>query len=162
MRNEEILSMLASTVGKPLRTDAFTTSGEKLSYARVLIEIYAANELKSEVWIKGPRGSRFYQKIEYEWVPLRCKHCQRFGHLENKCPLPRLRMDEKDDEDDRVIIETELAGKVVVSKVNANQKGDRMQNVNDVGDGSSGEVGFSQNSIVPETGHTKKISMKQR
>ncbi|KAL9689170.1 hypothetical protein QQ045_033604 [Rhodiola kirilowii] len=33
MRSEEILSMLASTVGKPIRTDAFTASNEKLSYA---------------------------------------------------------------------------------------------------------------------------------
>ncbi|KAL9665867.1 hypothetical protein QQ045_000188 [Rhodiola kirilowii] len=56
MRSKEILSMIASTMGKPIRTDG-------------------------DVCIKGPRGTDFIQKVEYEWLPKRCSHCQSFGHM---------------------------------------------------------------------------------
>ncbi|CAM8902498.1 unnamed protein product [Rhodiola kirilowii] len=108
MRSEEILSMIASTVGKPIRTDGFTATSEKLSYARVLIEVYASNELKKEVCIKGPRGTNYYQKIHYEWVPPRCSHCHRFGHIEKQCIFPRLSIEEEDDEDFRIGVDPEI------------------------------------------------------
>ncbi|CAM8935056.1 unnamed protein product [Rhodiola kirilowii] len=107
MRCEEILSMIASTVGKPLRTDGFTATSEKLYYARVLIEVYASKELKREVGIKRPRGTNYYQIIHYEWVPPRCSHCQRFGHLENKCTSPRLSIDEEEEDDIGIVVEPE-------------------------------------------------------
>ncbi|KAL9689452.1 hypothetical protein QQ045_009838 [Rhodiola kirilowii] len=107
MRNEEILSMLASTIGKPIRMDGFTAGSDKLSYARVLIEVYAEHEMKREVCIKGPRGTNFYQRVQYDWLPPRCEHCHRFGHEKNLCPLPRLRMDEDDEDDPRVLLDPE-------------------------------------------------------
>ncbi|CAM8935050.1 unnamed protein product [Rhodiola kirilowii] len=107
MRCEEILSMIASTVGKPLRTDGFTATSEKLYYARVLIEVYASKELKREVGIKRPRGTNYYQIIHYEWVPPRCSHCQIFGHLENKCTSPRLSIDEEEEDDIGIVVEPE-------------------------------------------------------
>ncbi|CAM8937480.1 unnamed protein product [Rhodiola kirilowii] len=107
MRCEEILSMIASTVGKPLRTDGFTATSEKLYYARVLIEVYASKELKREVGIKRPRSTNYYQIIHYEWVPPRCNHCQRFGHLENKCTSPRLSIDEEEEDDIGFVVEPE-------------------------------------------------------
>ncbi|KAL9667655.1 hypothetical protein QQ045_002018 [Rhodiola kirilowii] len=69
MRSEKILSMIASTVSKPLRTNGFPTTNEKLSYARVLIEVYASNELKREVCIKGPRGTNYYQRFTMNGYP---------------------------------------------------------------------------------------------
>ncbi|KAL9675017.1 hypothetical protein QQ045_003216 [Rhodiola kirilowii] len=110
LRSEEILNMLASTVGKPIRTDGYTASTEKLSYAKVLIEIYVANEIKKEVCIKGPRGTNFIQRIEYDWIPPICVHCQRFGHFANKCLIPRLAVECDEEKEDRIIIEPGGAG----------------------------------------------------
>ncbi|KAL9685008.1 hypothetical protein QQ045_022454 [Rhodiola kirilowii] len=93
MRNKEILSMLASTVGKHIRTVGYTANSEKLSFARVLIEVYASNEFKRELCIKGPRGVTFIQRVEYEWLPPRCSHCHSFGHLVNRCPFQQVRVD---------------------------------------------------------------------
>ncbi|CAM8933733.1 unnamed protein product [Rhodiola kirilowii] len=107
-RSEEILSMIASTVGKPVRTDGFTATSEKLAYARVLIKVYASNELKKEVCIRGPRGTNYYQKIHYEWVPPRCSHCQRFGHIDNQCIFPRLSVEDEEEEDFRIVVEPEI------------------------------------------------------
>ncbi|KAL9690587.1 hypothetical protein QQ045_010991 [Rhodiola kirilowii] len=108
MRKEPLLSKIASAIGNPIRTDGFTSCGDKLMYARVLIEVYASMEFKKSVTIQGPRGVNFVQKVEYEWRPPRCAHCQRFGHTENQCSYPRIRVtEEEEDEDDRVLIEPE-------------------------------------------------------
>ncbi|KAL9691865.1 hypothetical protein QQ045_012292 [Rhodiola kirilowii] len=110
MRNEEILSMIASTIGKPIRTDDFTVGSEKLSYARVLIEVYAVHEIKEEVCIKGPRGTNFYQRVQYDWLPPRCEHCHRFGHEGKQCPFPRPRIDEEDENDPKVLLDPDNDG----------------------------------------------------
>ncbi|KAL9690072.1 hypothetical protein QQ045_010465 [Rhodiola kirilowii] len=162
MRKEEILSMLSSKVSKPLRTDGFTAIVEKLAYARVLIEIYASNEIKSKVWIKGPRGTRFYQKIEYEWVPPRYKHCHRFGHLEAKCPLLKLRTDDDVEEEDRVLIEPEIASDAKNSDASVLKHKDEMQKINEARDVDLREAGLSQESVVPETLPSKMLVVKKR
>ncbi|KAL9687941.1 hypothetical protein QQ045_032352 [Rhodiola kirilowii] len=118
MRSKEILSMIASMVGKPIRTDGFTASSEKLSYARVLIEIYASNEFKREVCVKGPRGMNFIQRVEYDWLPPRCSHCQSFGHLMNRCPFPQVRIEGEGEADERIFIETNGVEVMEVSKEN--------------------------------------------
>ncbi|CAM8978296.1 unnamed protein product [Rhodiola kirilowii] len=47
-RKPGILSMLASSVGKPIRTNGFTLSNENVSYDRYPTEVYAGNEFKKE------------------------------------------------------------------------------------------------------------------
>ncbi|KAL9677585.1 hypothetical protein QQ045_005818 [Rhodiola kirilowii] len=66
LRRADILSLIAITVGRPLRTDGFTARNEKLMYAKVLIEVFAVNEFKKSVLIEGPNGVNFVQKIVYE------------------------------------------------------------------------------------------------
>ncbi|CAM8955815.1 unnamed protein product [Rhodiola kirilowii] len=124
MRSEEILSMLASTVGKPIRTDAFTASNENLSYARVLVEIFAANDLKTQVCIKGPRGTNYSQGIEYEWVPPRCNHCQSFGHSLKQCKLPMFCVEDGETEVvvDRVMVKPVRDSVEVATKEDASKK----------------------------------------
>ncbi|KAL9681661.1 hypothetical protein QQ045_013448 [Rhodiola kirilowii] len=104
---EKLISRLASAIGKPIRTDRFTAGKEKQMYASVLIEVFASLEFKKTVVIRGPRGINFVQKVVYEWTPQRCNYCQSFGHTEQRCKLPRLEMEDEEEMDDRVIIETE-------------------------------------------------------
>ncbi|KAL9665136.1 hypothetical protein QQ045_020547 [Rhodiola kirilowii] len=107
LRKEPLLSKIASAIGNLIKTDGFTSSGDKLMYARVLIEVYASLEFKKSVTIQGPRGVNFVQKIHYEWLPPRCSHCQRFGHSVAQCSIPRIRVEEDEKEDERMIIEPE-------------------------------------------------------
>ncbi|KAJ6814401.1 uncharacterized protein M6B38_139920 [Iris pallida] len=60
---------LASGVGKPLRADPLTAWKERLSYARIFLEISATDVLVEELEIELPSGKMFFQKVEYEWVP---------------------------------------------------------------------------------------------
>ncbi|PWA57916.1 hypothetical protein CTI12_AA380540 [Artemisia annua] len=62
----------------------------KTYYARILVEVDAAKELKSTVKIeyvdkdKNVKGSKEVL-VEYEWKPKRCSHCKVFGHGNEKC-----------------------------------------------------------------------------
>ncbi|KAL9668371.1 hypothetical protein QQ045_002752 [Rhodiola kirilowii] len=110
LRRADTLSLIASTVGRLLRIDGFTARNEKLMYARVLIEVFATNEFKKSVVIEGPNGVNFFQKIMYEWTPPRCSHYQSFGHSIQMCRLPRISMEDGEDENDKVLLEPGVDG----------------------------------------------------
>lgn len=76
----ETLSKIASRLGKPLFADACTAKQKRLSYARVLVEMNITQNLPKEVEIVDPAGRTFVQNIKYDWKPLFCKKCTRFGH----------------------------------------------------------------------------------
>lgn len=61
-------------------TDECTTKKLRVSYARVLVEVDVSAELKEEIIIRGPIGSKLIQKVEYEWKPPFCKKYDKVGH----------------------------------------------------------------------------------
>lgn len=77
---------MASLIGKPLFTDKMTAERERLAFARVCIEVKAGATLPEEILLQDVNGSRSMQKIEYEWIPVSCSHCNVFGHIEARCP----------------------------------------------------------------------------
>ncbi|KAL9689716.1 hypothetical protein QQ045_010105 [Rhodiola kirilowii] len=87
MQREDMLSKLASSIGRPLRTDGFTAQKEKLMYARVLVEVFASNEFKKSVVIKDPRGVH--------------------------CKIPGFRMEDVEDVNDQIIIEPDREENIV-------------------------------------------------
>lgn len=58
-----------SKIGNPLCSDAMTGRKERISYARVLVEVDVAKKLVSEVTIKLPYGNRREQHVIYENLP---------------------------------------------------------------------------------------------
>lgn len=66
---ERSIGKIASAIGTPLITDECTTNKLRVSYARVFVEVDVSAELKEEIIIRGPRGSKLIQKVEYEWKP---------------------------------------------------------------------------------------------
>ncbi|KAG5585206.1 hypothetical protein H5410_045640 [Solanum commersonii] len=52
---------------------------EKISYARVLIEVDISKNLCDVIAIETPTGPQ-NQYIKYEWRPKFCNHCLRLGH----------------------------------------------------------------------------------
>nr|XP_043613031.1 uncharacterized protein LOC122585002 [Erigeron canadensis] len=90
------LSLIASTLGKPLLLDAYTSqmclnSWGRHSYARALIELDASRDLKDTLVIAIPNVhgegvSKVEVYVEYEWKPPHCSHCKVFGHALVTCP----------------------------------------------------------------------------
>ncbi|WMV29972.1 hypothetical protein MTR67_023357 [Solanum verrucosum] len=80
----EALSKVASAVGKPLYTDRYTIEMNRISYARVLVEVDISQPLVEIVTLDTPHGS-FQQDVNYEWRPKFCSDCLKFGHDNVEC-----------------------------------------------------------------------------
>ncbi|KAG5629694.1 hypothetical protein H5410_001411 [Solanum commersonii] len=61
----ESLSEIASAVGRPMHTDLVTANVEKISYARILIEVDVSQPLTEVISIETPSGL-WEQQFEYE------------------------------------------------------------------------------------------------
>ncbi|GAB2278641.1 hypothetical protein Dimus_013318 [Dionaea muscipula] len=84
------LSRIASVIGQPIHLDRYTASRERLSYARVCIEVDAAGPCHREVRLRcGDR--EVLVKVKFDWFPARCEMCRVFGHATSGCPAqPRV------------------------------------------------------------------------
>lgn len=67
-------------LGVPLFDDECTFKVQRISYARVLIEIDVTKVLPKSVMIEGFGGNVFEQETVYEWVPPFCERCCKVGH----------------------------------------------------------------------------------
>lgn len=65
----DILGRIASLVGKPCYLDKMIASRERLSYARVLVELSSGDKVIESVKLKGPDGVIYDQRIVFEVNP---------------------------------------------------------------------------------------------
>jgi len=72
-------------VGMPLFMDGATATGERISYARVFIEIKANKELPNKIRLQLEEGDEMDVDIAYEWISPICKNRKTFGHVEHLC-----------------------------------------------------------------------------
>nr|GFB76484.1 hypothetical protein [Tanacetum cinerariifolium] len=89
------ISAMASCLGKPKIMDGMTSyvcrSGlGRTEYARVLVEIEAKKGLKEEMELQYRDKDQVVKgtqkiKVEYDWQPPVCSHCNVFGHSYEKC-----------------------------------------------------------------------------
>ena len=79
------LSKIASVLGKPLQSDKFTATMERLSFARVLIELDLLDDLPSSIPICLPNCTTLNQSVVYEMLPKFCKHYRVLGHSTGAC-----------------------------------------------------------------------------
>uniref|UniRef100_A0A5B7BES6 DUF4283 domain-containing protein n=1 Tax=Davidia involucrata TaxID=16924 RepID=A0A5B7BES6_DAVIN len=84
----DVLSKIVSKVGIPLFSDKLTASTGRISYARICVEVVINSTFPEEVTIEDVDGSVYLQKIEYEWLPLKCEECHVFGHSTTNCSNP--------------------------------------------------------------------------
>lgn len=90
--NQECLSRVASTIGKPLHADQATAKtarqpgllNTKSTKARVCIKINAEHDLPDEVVVRV-EGESVVVHIEYQVLPPMCSSCHVFGHTISKC-----------------------------------------------------------------------------
>ncbi|GJV53270.1 RNA-directed DNA polymerase, eukaryota, reverse transcriptase zinc-binding domain protein [Tanacetum coccineum] len=86
----EGISALASSLGKPIMMDTMTANMcykgiGNFEYARVLVEMDAKKEIKSEIEIQYKDKSNNIKgckkiKVVYDWKPPACSKCKVFGH----------------------------------------------------------------------------------
>uniref|UniRef100_M0ZPB1 Endonuclease/exonuclease/phosphatase n=1 Tax=Solanum tuberosum TaxID=4113 RepID=M0ZPB1_SOLTU len=74
------LSRINSVLGTPLFADECTSKIERISFARVLVEIDLTRNLKRNTTVLDPNGRTFEQKVEYDWEPVYCAKCLVVGH----------------------------------------------------------------------------------
>ncbi|XP_070045916.1 uncharacterized protein LOC142164083 [Nicotiana tabacum] len=82
---EKKLGRIASLLGKPICTDKLTVRCERISYARVLIEMDITQPFPDELSIEKADGSIWEQKADFEWKPKFCMDCDQFGHNTDAC-----------------------------------------------------------------------------
>ncbi|XP_021839712.2 uncharacterized protein [Spinacia oleracea] len=75
------LSRIGSLLGVPLYADECTSKQMRISFARLLVEIYVTKDLPKSVTIQGPAGIAIVQKVIYEWLPPFCTKCNLVGHV---------------------------------------------------------------------------------
>ncbi|KAL0352146.1 UNVERIFIED_CONTAM: hypothetical protein Scaly_1603300 [Sesamum calycinum] len=81
------LGKIDSRLGTPITMDSLTMKMERVSYARILVEVDASKKLVDHVEFILPNGVARKQPIVYEFTPKFCSTCNRFGHLKESCQL---------------------------------------------------------------------------
>ncbi|KAL0352440.1 UNVERIFIED_CONTAM: hypothetical protein Scaly_1632700 [Sesamum calycinum] len=79
------LGKIGSRLGMPISMDLLTMKMERVSYARISVEVDASKPLIDQVDFMLPNGVMRSQPVVYEFTPKFCKKCNRFGHLEGSC-----------------------------------------------------------------------------
>ncbi|XP_019229452.1 PREDICTED: uncharacterized protein LOC109210484 [Nicotiana attenuata] len=82
---QENLGRIASYLGKPICSDRLTAEGERISYARMLVEMDVSQELPDDMLIEEEKGQYRVQTLEYEWKPVFCEKCCQISTLEENC-----------------------------------------------------------------------------
>ncbi|XP_057972606.1 uncharacterized protein LOC131160742 [Malania oleifera] len=81
----EAIDGICSAIGRPLRMDKLTTTKGRISYARSMVEIDIAKEIKHRVKILLLEEVEISQEIVYESLPWFCQKCKSIGHTEAFC-----------------------------------------------------------------------------
>ncbi|KAL0336379.1 UNVERIFIED_CONTAM: hypothetical protein Sradi_4849800 [Sesamum radiatum] len=79
------LGKIGYRLGTPIAMDSLTMRMERVSYARILVEVDASKTLVDHVEFKLPNGVTRRQPVVYEYTPKFCTECNRFSHHKNSC-----------------------------------------------------------------------------
>ncbi|XP_019225380.1 PREDICTED: uncharacterized protein LOC109206958 [Nicotiana attenuata] len=74
------LTKIAVMVGKPLKADSATSQKERLTFARILVEVSINQQYPSTIMFENEYGKIIEQRVMYEWKPVNCPTCNKFGH----------------------------------------------------------------------------------
>ncbi|XP_019261815.1 PREDICTED: uncharacterized protein LOC109239682 [Nicotiana attenuata] len=137
------LTKLAGLVGKPLKADRATTQKERLTYARVLVEVKPHQKYPYTIMFEDERGRIVEQEVFYEWKPTLCGKCKNFGHEMNECRRFIKEEREKQANKQELKEPTEVQTQKQVEKKNANMqnKGEHGQKQQVIGPISKGNTG---------------------
>nr|XP_016448972.1 PREDICTED: uncharacterized protein LOC107774043 [Nicotiana tabacum] len=78
---DDSLRRIGSTLGVPIYANACTTKVERISYARILVEMYITRLLPKQIIVEDPNGMEFEQEVWYDLIPMYCNKCLQLGHV---------------------------------------------------------------------------------
>ncbi|CAI0561091.1 unnamed protein product [Linum tenue] len=79
--NREAVERIASRIGRPIRVNRSTQTGDRGRFARVSVEVDLTKPLLSQYKIEG---ITYY--VEFEGLHNICTECRRYGHSKTTCP----------------------------------------------------------------------------
>ena len=79
------LTKICSGVGKFIKPDNSTLNKDKLQFARILIETDLDAPLPDTITFINEKGCTINQVVQYDWKPVLCTLCKRFGHEGKNC-----------------------------------------------------------------------------
>ncbi|XP_057532900.1 uncharacterized protein LOC130810791 [Amaranthus tricolor] len=79
------LTKICGGVGKFIKPDNSTLNKDKLQYALVLIETELDGPLPDSITFINEKGCTITQVVQYDWKPILCNLCKRFGHEGKSC-----------------------------------------------------------------------------
>lgn len=79
------LSKIDSLLCIPLKTNKCTKERTSIIYFRLMIELPLEGPFPEYVEFINEHDMLIRQQVKYEWLPLKCTHCQMFGHKEEHC-----------------------------------------------------------------------------
>lgn len=79
------LEKIVGLVGTPVKPDTATSLRERVAYVRYLVEMKLDGDFPSTVSFINEKGILMEQVVTYEWRPVQCKACSKWGHVEKEC-----------------------------------------------------------------------------
>ena len=80
------LMQIGNKLGTFIKASEATLQKRYTSYARLCIEMDVSGALHDGLWLEY-RDEEYFQPIDYEQIPFRCRKCHEHGHLSRECPL---------------------------------------------------------------------------
>lgn len=94
LSSKRMLEVIGNMIGKPISSDHISYEVEKLSYARLLVEVTLEDLKRKEVVLQSYDGKIYKHRVEFEWIPWNCSICNIFGHSMRFCSHKETEMDE--------------------------------------------------------------------
>ncbi|XP_075092350.1 uncharacterized protein LOC142172591 [Nicotiana tabacum] len=82
---KQALAKITGMVGNPLKADKVTTMKERMTYARVLVEVPINKVFPDTVIFENEHGHIVEQEMDFEWKPILCTKCKNYGHELKEC-----------------------------------------------------------------------------
>lgn len=79
------LGHVASGVGRLLYVNSFTENHQRLSLARILVEVDTNIDFPKNIEVDKGNGRSCLVGIEYPWIHSKCDQCKIYGHLNTAC-----------------------------------------------------------------------------
>jgi len=80
------LSYIASSVGIPMYADTITERMQRISFARICVELKVMEDYPKTIEVRMEDGSFAEIGVEYQEKPSSCAKCGIFGHGIINCP----------------------------------------------------------------------------
>ncbi|XP_062113274.1 uncharacterized protein LOC133824413 [Humulus lupulus] len=65
--------------------DKFTRERTRVQFARILVEVELSDNPPRIIHYMNEHGQLVEQGVEYEWLPVKCKNCEGYGHIMSDC-----------------------------------------------------------------------------